>query len=1797
MSTRQLLRDDETFSLVRSTDRPGGGSRLIVASSASEPSAASLARLQRAYQLRTEIDPRWGTRPIAITVHEGRPALLLEDPGGVMLESLLGRLSLEELLSVAIAVTDAVRSLHEAGLVHRDLKPTNVLVDRVGGHAWLTGLCLAEPSGLLAPDPAMPLAGTLAYMAPEQTGRAGGVVDVRSDLYSLGVTLYQLATGALPFTAREPIEWVHSHVAQRPIPPQAHGFALPEQLQSILLKLLEKEPEDRYQTAAGLGFDLRRCLERLRSTGAVSAFSPAMRDTPSRLLRWPKFKGRARELAALSEAFERVQRQGTPEVVLVGGPSGMGKSALVEQFFRRLPASALTASGKLDELADDTPYRPLARAFGELVRWLLAKSTDELGPWTKSIALALGPNGAIVTRLVPELERLIGPQPELVELPAEDARNRVYATLRQFLRLFANRQRPLALFLDDLQWLDPATAELLEELLSEPELEGLLLIGATRSRLDASLSATLGRLPASGRVVTELWLSPLASEEITELVADSILAAPEEARALSQLVEHKTGGNPFFVHQFLAALVEEGLLRFDASARAFSWDLERIVAKGHTDNLSGLVLERLERLPAPTREALSTLACLGGEVTSSLLAELVGVPEPTLRGWLRTAVDAQVVTFGQGRYGFRHDRLQAAAYSLIDETARPSRHLALGRALAACPDDDRGFEAVKHLNRGVTLIADPAERIRLAELNLRTAQSSMLSAADSNALAQLELAQSLLPDDAWQSLPELSFELGLSRAECEFASGDRQQAEALLNELSTRSYDAVSLGRVVCAQQCLYLAEHQPERAVTVGLEFLSRFAPGFLGADEAAVQRQHQLLREALGERDVASLVELPRLESAVLRATLDVCASLVSPAYFFDQALFASLVLYMATLSLAHGNTDSSCLAYILLTLVLGPRFGEHALGLAFGQVAVQVLQTGLSRFAARVYLPMGAIVALRTLDPHAAAPYIESAFDAAKRSGDLIYAVYTRAFAVAGMLASGAHLEEIQRAAEAAIAYARSSRFPMAIEWMAVQLALVRGLRGDGVELGSLSYPGFDDEAYERSLGDSPHRFRYWVRRLQARYHAGDFEGARAAAHRAQSLAERSEMFPEEIELWLYGALAEAACPNPSLEIVARFEDQLRQWLAHSRPTFANKRALVAAERARIEGRDLDAERDYEQAIQLSREHRLVHEEALAHELCGRFYASRGIASVAEEKWRSARGCYAQWGALGKLRRLEQQSGLLQGGGEGASPSAGPPSFEQMELGVVVSALRAVSGSLDLSELIDRLMTIALQQAAAERAVLVLLDPEPRLRARAASEQGEIRVTQLDAPVTPVELAEPVLRFVLRSGESVLLDHGEVPLAFAEGGYLRRRGVRSLLCLPIVVRGAAIGALYLENSLTRQAFGRRHSSVLELIAAQAATSLQNARLYAEAREAKLRMTRAERLNRTGSFSWRPDRREYEWSEEMLSIFGVSEKPSLELLRERIHPEDQPLFERLVADVEALRDRLLELRLVMPDGGTKHVAVMVTRVPGAPPEYVGTVCDVTEAKRTDEALQRTQAALGDMTRIASLGEMAAAIAHEVNQPLSAIDLNASSCLRWLEQQPVNLEEARESARRIRRDATRAGAVVQRLRALFSKTAGARAAFDLNEAVAEVMALVRGRVRAAGVTFELRLGSELAPALGDRVQIQQVVMNLVMNAVEAMKDEGTERRELVLTTAPGESGRLRCEVQDSGKGVPAADQRRIFEPFTSTKPDGMGIGLSICSNIIDAHGGVLGVRNDGGRPGATFYFEVPAADATPPSA
>jgi PAS domain S-box-containing protein len=2104
-------------------DGDGGQSAVLVALLAEEcPPPAALNRLAHEFELKDALDAAWAVRPLALSRQRGRTALLLEDPGGEPLERLIGApMETGLFLRLAIGIVAALGKAHQRGFVHKDVKPANILANCPDGGTRLTGFGIASrlPRERQAPEPPEVIAGTLAYMAPEQTGRMNRSIDSRSDLYALGVMFYQMVTGRLPFSATDPMEWIHCHIARRPAAPAESLKSVLVPISEIVMKLLAKTAEDRYQTAAGVEHDLRRCLAEWERHGRVEHFALGERDRPDRLMIPEKPYGREREVESLLAAFNRVVESGAPELVLVSGYSGIGKSTVVNELRKALvPPRGIFASGKFDQLTRDIPYSTFAQAFESLVRSLLGKSDAELAGWRHALLEALGPNGRLITDVIPELKFIIGDPPPGPELEPQLTKARFKLVFRRFIGVFARPEHPLALVLDDLQWLDAATLDLLEDLLSRPEaapsdLQHLLLVGVYRDNEVTAAHPLMRKLDAirtAGGNVTQITLGPLRPEHFGQLIADALRSQSERAALLAKLVHEKTGGNPLFAIQFISSLAEDGLLSFDHDAADWTWDLKRIRAKGYSDNVAELMVGKLSRLPPETQDALQLLACLGNIAEITTLSIVLGTTDEQVHAALWPSVRQELLERSANVYRFAHDRVREAAYSLMPDVQRSAAHLRIGRLLAAhTPPEKREeaiFDIVSHLNRGAALIATRDEREQLAELNLIAGKRAQASTAYVSALTYYTVGAALLPEDTWDRRHELTFELEVYRSECEFLIGELRDAEERLALLSHRATNTVERAAVACLRVELYTTLDQGSRAIEVGLDYLRH--QGICWSShptEEEARSEYQRIWTQLGNRTIEALIDLPLMTDPASLATLDVLTKLMAPANFTDANLYSLIVYRAVNLSITGGNSDASCTHYQTLGMIAGARFGEYEAGFRLGQLGCALVERyGLKRFEARTLLLFGAHLVPWTQHVLGGRSAIRRSFDLANKSGDLTFATYSCANLNTSHLAAGDRLVEVQREAENGLEFARKARFGYGADQITAQLGLVRTLRGLTPKFGSFDDQEFDEVRNELRFSNNPDlapaECWYWIRKMQARFFAGDHAAALDASSRARRLLWTTDQCFEAAEYYFYGAMScAAACycatddeRQQHLEALATHHEHLRVWAERCPENFENRAALVGAEIARIEGRVLDAMDLYERAIRSARANGFIHNEAVAYEVAARFYASRGFEEIAHLYLRNARQCYLLWGADGKVRQLEALHPHLREQEQTRTPTSTiGESVEQLDLATVIKVSEVLSGEMILERLIFKLMRTAMQHAGAARGLLIVpRGGDLQVDAEATTGGDDVTVHLRDDAETEAALPESVVRSVVRTKESVILGDASVQNPFSSDPYIVRHRARSVLCVPVSSRGKLIGVLYLENNLVPHVFVPARVAALKVLASQAAMSLENSRLYRdlakreakirqvvdanvvgiqvwdldgtilEANDAFLRMVGYERedlvsgrlrwtdltpahwlgrdrqeivaeIQRTGRvqpFEWEYFRKdgsrvpvlagaaklegesqgvgfvldlterkrveqalreseaylaEAQWlahvgswvydhirgkvkyySDETFRLFGLDPRrpsgpPQLEESRQLIHPGDRErVFERLAQIFRDKAEYDQQYRIVLPDGTVRHLHSIghpVLNKAGEVVEYFGTVMDVTERrhaehrllvqhrvarilaeaataeeaiakilemmgewpgwdlgavwqndrhagvlrcaelwrtpsleaaqfeavtrtstfspgsglpgrvwasgapayipdvtrdtnfpraeiaareglhgafafpillgrevlgvieffsrdvwqrdddllvvmgtigsqigqfierKRAENALQLAQAELAHVTRVVTLGELTASIAHEVNQPLGAIVTSAGACERWLAAEPPQMEKARRALERIVNDGRRAGEVIKRIRALMKRQAPQKEWLQINEAIIEVIAIAQHQLRRNDILLGTQLAEGLPLVRGDRVQLQQVLLNLIVNAIEAMSGIDERRCELTIVSAADGPAAVAVEVRDSGMGLDPERAAHLFEPFYTTKAEGLGIGLSISRSIVEAHGGhLLAAANV--PHGAVFRFSVP---------
>jgi PAS domain S-box-containing protein len=1792
---------------------------LFVVPVAEHPSRSSLDRFRQEYELRNELDGAWAVRPLALAHEGGRTTLVLEDPGGEPLERLLGApMETGSFLRLALGLAVALGKLHQRGLVHKDIKPVHILANDTTGVVRLTGFGIASrlTRERQSPHPPETLAGTLAYMAPEQTGRMNRSVDSRSDLYALGVMLYRMLTGALPFAAAEPIEWVHCHLAKRPLPPADRLQAIPSILSAIVMKLLAKRAEDRYQTAAGLERDLRRCQSAWDGQRRIDEFPLGEHDTPDRLLIPEKLYGRQREVETLLGAFDRVVKGGAPELVLVSGYSGIGKSSVVNELQPVLvPPRGLFASGKFDQYKRDIPYSTLAQAFRSLIQPLLGKSEADLAPWRDLLQESLGANAGLIVDLVPEVKLIVG-EPPVPELPPQDAKRRFQLVFRRFIGVFARPEHPLALFLDDLQWLDAATLDLLEDLLTSADLQHLLLIGAYRDNEVNATHPLIHKLEAirnAGGRVKEITLGPLTRGHLEQLISDGLRCEPARSAPLAQLVQEKTRGNPFFAIQFIQSLAEEGMLAFHHDAARWSWDLNRIRAKGYTDNVVDLMVGRLNRLPIETQTALQRLSCLGNVAEIALLSIALESSEEHVHAFLWAAVRLDLVVRLDGSYKFIHDRVQEAAYFLIPEQLRAQAHLRIGRLLAAhlVPEkrEEVVFEVVGQLNRGAALIALQDERDQLAELNLTAAKRAKASTAYVSALKYLIGGAALLADDAWGRCRDLIFALELERAECEFLTGELESADKRLTALSKRTTDPVERTALACLHMGACTELLQLDRACAVALDYL-RHAGIEISPHptEDEARREYEQIWSYLGDRGIKEVADLPLMSDAESLGAVEVLTRMLIPAALTDQNLNCLTICKAVSLSIERGNCDASCLAYLMLGRVAIGRYRDYEAAFRFGQVALELVEGhGLKRFQGRAYVFFAAMIAPWMKHARTTNDLARRAFKVANSIGDFTFVNYANTTLNSALLISGDPLSDAQQQVELSLAFAQKARFSGDVDVIIPQLALIRTLRGLTPKFGCFDGELIEELPFERHLAGNSnlriHECWYWIRRMQARYLAGEYHDALQASTNAQRLIWISPTHFEEAECHFYGALCRAAaCDSVTaservkhLEALAAHHRQLEFWSGNCPENFENRAALVGAEIARIEGRDLDAMRLYEKAIRSSRTNGFVHNEGLAYERASAFYRARGFDQFADTYMRNARACYAAWGADGKVQQLDQLHPWLRRGAHTPDPAGTMEApVEQLDLATVIEVSQAVSGEMALEKLLDTVMRRAMEHAGAERGLLIVAQGDAlRIEAESETSGNDVVVSLREASAPATALPESIVRYVIRTRESVILDDAFKASPFSADPYFLQNRARSILCLPLINKGQSSGILYLENSLAPHVFTSERIAVLRVLASQAAISLENTRLYRDLEDREMKIRRLVDANVVGIMMWNVDGAVTGANEAFLRMVQYDRE---DLASGRIRWTDLTPGEWRYPDELAMAEltangvfQPFEKEYFRKDGSRVPVLIGGALLKEGGSEGVAFVHDLTERKRADKTLHELESNLAHVNRLNLLGELTASLAHEVKQPIAAARNNARAAQNFLTMQPPDLNEVREAVGCVVGDVDRAGDIIDRIAEQIRKAPPRKERCDLNAAINEVLALVRVMTASHAVSVQTCLAAGLPPVQGDRVQLQQVILNLIRNAVEAMESAETGPRELWISTEPAPAG-VSVAVRDSGPGIDAEHLERVFESFYTTKPEGTGMGLSVCRSIIGAHGGRLWAAANEPR-GSVFRFTLPRAE------
>lgn len=1446
------------------------------------PNLAALSHYNQEYEIIRRLNVPGVVKTYGLEPYRNTLVLVLEDFGGVSIREWLARagnaaVPLIQCLEIVSKIAAGLDQIHTSGVFHKNVNPSNVVFNQDTGILKLIDFGLATTLSRETPMLNIPqgLEGTLAYLSPEQSGRMNRTVDYRTDFYSLGVLFYELLTGRLPFEAADILELVHAHLAKSPVAPHELDPTIPRVVSALVLKLMEKAPEDRYQSAQGIKHDLDLCLQQVQS-GQIPGFEPGERDWTDHFLIPEKLYGRDAEIKKLITAFERVAH-GSTELMLVTGFSGVGKTAVINEIHTPIVRQrGYFIKGKFDQLGRSIPFSAFVQAFRDLMGQLLSEGQAQCDRWRAAILSALGESAQVINEVIPELERIIGPQPPVPELTGSAVQNRFNLLFQRFIAVFTTAEHPLVIFLDDLQWADLASLKLMQLLMSETATGYLLLLGAYRDNEVSPvhpLMMTLDEIGRTGAKHNIVRLEPLGQADINRLIADTLSCSPEITRPLTRLVYQKTQGNPFFNNQFLKALYEEKLITFDFAVGHWQFDIAQVSTLALTEDVIEFMTLQLQKLPAGTQEALKVAACIGNWFDLETLAIIHQQSEIETAANLWEAVKAGVVLpqgevyeFVQARenasdltfltdaraespaYRFLHDRVQQAAYALIPEAQRPTLHLTIGRLLLSKTQpqqlEERLFEIISQFNAGLSQVASQSERDTLAHLNLQAGQKAKAATAYAAAMDYLIKGASLLPSDCWQTCYSLTLSLYSELVEVAYLTGNFEQMEQVAREVLQQATTLLDKVRVYEVQIQAEIARNQLKAALQLGLSVLYELDTTFPEQPgQAEIENALQRVPIALAGKPIPGLLHLPPMTDPVSLATMRIMFSIGAPAYLVEPPLFPLLIVRQLIQSINYGNTAASVYAYASYGMLLCGVLGDIESGHEFGLLALNLLpHLKAKEVQARTYFTYYTFIhhwksaIVETLSP------LLEGYHSGLETGDLEFASYSISHRFINAFFTGYELNALARDIATFRAAIHSFHQENPYYYLGTCQQAVLNLLGKSYDPCVLVGDAYDEmqmlPQYKRA-SDITALHNLFIHKMILCTMFGDYE--QAVEHASQS-GQYAAGVPGIIAVVLhhfYDSLARLSIYDDSepdtqtaiLQQVAQNQEKLQQWAASAPMNYRHKFELVEAERYRVLGEPLTAMDWYDRAITSAKENGFLQEEALANEFAARFYLGLGKEKIAQIYIQAAYHGYSKWGAAAKTAHLERLyapllTSALSPQKQQFSLVGSPP----LDLVTIIKASQAIAGQIELDHLLKAMIQIAIENAGAQRAVLLLeKDSAWVIEAVGSVDSHAIQIVQThdfsESDIVPMTLID----HVARTRQDLVFDDVAAAQEFAHDPYIKRHNVKSVLCVQLVNRGCLVGILYLENNLTTRAFTVQRLELLDLLASQMAISLDNAHLYA--------------------------------------------------------------------------------------------------------------------------------------------------------------------------------------------------------------------------------------------------------------------------------------------------------------------------------------------------------------------------------
>ncbi|MBR8831877.1 MAG: Serine/threonine-protein kinase PknD [Chroococcopsis gigantea SAG 12.99] len=1453
------------------------------------PTPEMLFRYRQEYEVTSSLDFPNVIKSYDLKKYQRTLVIVLEDFGGQSLKILSQsrKFSLEECLSLMVKTTVSLANIHGSNIIHKDINPSNIVFNPDTGELKIIDFGIATSLSQENPTLNNPnvIEGTLCYISPEQSGRMNRHLDYRSDYYSLGVTFYELLTDSLPFTASDVMELVHCHIAKQPPSPHKIDLRIPPVVSDIVMKLLAKNAEDRYQSSWGLLADLEICLSYLQAGKEIQPFIIGTEDIIARFQVPQKLYGREKEIATLLSAFERVN-SGTEtspprsEMMLVSGYSGVGKSALVQEVYKPLTQrKGYFIAGKFDQFNRNIPYSAFICAFQELIKHLLSETRSQLQQWREQLLEAVGVNGQVIIDVIPEFALIIGSQDQVVTLPPTESQNRFNLVFQNFIEVFTRPQHPLVIFLDDLQWADSASLNLMQLLLGNVNGQYLFLIGAYRSNEvypAHPLNYTLEQLRKVGAIVNSISLAPLDLQQVNQLVADTFNCSLHSSKALAGLVLTKTNGNPFFINEFLKFLYQEKLVYFDLYSgdnRGWRWDLELIKSQALTDNVVELMVNKIQKLPPQTQELLKLSACIGHQFDLETLALLASTGRKTTIEHLKSAVnEGLVLPIGHGYkwieldlegaeiqekvlYKFAHDRIQQAAYSLIDEGSKGALHRQIGSILfdkvTPAQREHLIFDIVNQLNLGIDLVESASEQDQLIELNFIASQKAKESTAYEAAWNYIKISIELLRADSWQKQYNLTFDIYLEAIEIAFLATNFEEMNGLVKVALKQKLNTLDKVKVNSLKIQAYMFQNQPSLAVEHSLEVFRLLGVKF----PKRPHRGHIFLnlmqtKLSLWGKSIEDLDKLPLMTNPYRLATVNLIARIGVAAYVSSPMLYLLMILRELRIFIKHGNYSESLLCYAAYGLLLCGTFGDIDNGYKFGKLALKLgdnplFKNSISQFRC-CHVVYSFVIHWQEHARNTLTPLLETHVRELE-IGDWEFGGYSLFMYASNAYCVGENLTQLAGQLEEYSSLLVKLKQQTAVNYNALIYQTVFNLIepvANPYELIGRIYDENLMKPIHESVNDLPALFNLYLHKLIFYYLFDHYEQAlNIAGVPTQYMGGAAGSLNIPL-YYLYQSLTHlslAPVKPRNLAQVRKNQKQMKHWAKYAPMNFLNKYYLVEAEIARVQGNYATARDYYDRAIQLAQENDYINEEALAYECAARFYLDSKQTHLGQFYLRNAHYAYRQWGASNKVKHLELKYPELLGETSGeitsSKTSTSLTSISQnitdtFDFGSVMKASQVISGEIVLEKLLRQLMKTVLENAGARQGLLILQQGQNwQIQAQGSVDPLSIQVLE-KIPVVLEQynslMSISIINYVMHSQNSVILPDASSEGDFKNDRYVMESNAKSILCLPLLNQGQLIGLLYLENNLIVGAFTPKHLEVLNLLSSQAAISIRNAQLY---------------------------------------------------------------------------------------------------------------------------------------------------------------------------------------------------------------------------------------------------------------------------------------------------------------------------------------------------------------------------------